>query len=483
MSVSVIWWLRNDLRLADNPALCEAVQAGRVVPLYVHAPEESAPWLPGAATRWWLHHSLAALADDLAARGSRLVIRRGPSLDALRAVCAETGARAVYWNRRYEPAHLAVDKMVKAALAGDGVTCHSSNGALLVEPWAVRTGAGGPYRVFTPYFRAARAATADLAPRAAPRTMAPVPVRVRGLPLGALELLPRVRWYGGLADTWQPGESGARVRLAGFARVEPVTRYPVERDVPASDGTARLSPHLHFGEVSPRQLLAAVQRAQDAPVAGVSGGAETWVRQLYWREFAHHLLFHFPRTPDHPLDRRFEDFAWQLDEALARAWTRGMTGIPLVDAGMRELWTTGWMHNRVRMLTASLLTKHGRIPWQAGARWFWDTLVDADLANNTLGWQWCAGCGADAAPYFRIFNPVTQGERFDPRGAYVRRWVPELARMPDRWIHRPHLAPAPVQEQAGVRLGVDYPRPVIDLAEARELALGAYRACMAGSGR
>jgi len=483
VSETVLWWVRADLRLADNPALVAAAAAGKVVPVYVHAPEESAPWPPGAASRWWLHHSLEALARDLAARGSRLVIRRGPSLEALRAVCAETGATRVYWNRRYEPAHLAVDGAVKSALAADGIACQSSNAALLVEPWEVRTGAGGPYRVFTPFYRAARAHLESHPPSAAPRRLPAVAARARGLAPAALGLLPRVRWDAGLAQHWQPGETGAQARLAQFTQSASMALYGSDRDVPAQEGTSRLSPHLHFGEIGPRQVVAAVYSALGQPADGATGGAEAWTRQLYWREFAHHLLFHFPHTPEQPLDARFDAFPWQYDDVLAGAWTRGRTGLPFVDAGMRELWATGWMHNRVRMVVASLLTKHGRAPWLAGARWFWDTLVDADLANNTLGWQWIAGCGADAAPYFRIFNPVAQGERFDPRGEYVRRWVPELARVPDRWIHRPHLAPDEVLAQAGVRRGVDYPLPVVDLARARAEALDAYGSCMARARR
>jgi deoxyribodipyrimidine photo-lyase len=305
-----------------------------------------------------------------------------------------------------------------------------------------------------------------------PTALPPLPEGLHSIPLDALGLLPRIPWDGGLAAAWDPGEPAALARLQTFVD-QAVAGYVQDRDLPGVGGTSRLSPHLHLGEVSPRQVLHAVA---DRVPGGLGGVAEPFVREIGWREFAHHLLYHFPRTPEEPLDSRFSAFPWRTDgtEALLAAWQRGQTGIPLVDAGMRELWHTGWMHNRVRMVVASLLTKHLRLPWQAGARWFWDTLVDADLAANTLGWQWSAGCGADAAPYFRVFNPVRQGERFDPRGDYVRRWCPELAALPDRWIHQPWAAPESILRAAGVSLGQNYSAPVVDLAESRREALAAW---------
>ncbi|MEI6085179.1 MAG: deoxyribodipyrimidine photo-lyase [Verrucomicrobiota bacterium] len=393
-----IVWFRLDLRLADNPALAAAAKLGQVVPVFIWAPEEEGAWPPGAASRWWLHHSLKALAKDLGG----LVIRRGPSLDALRQLVKETGATAVFWNRRYEPALIARDTRVKQALLADGLTVESFNSALLFEPWEIKTGAGGPYKVFTPFYRAC------LKKKVGGASM-PRPYRVAALrplpPSVELDLLPKLDWAKGF--NWQPGEAGARKQLAAFSP----KGYLEKRDLPAITGTSRLSPHLHFGEISPRQAWEA--------------GNEDYRRQLIWREFAHHLLYHFPATTDKPLKPQFEKFPWRKDAKGLRAWQRGETGFPIVDAGMKELWTTGWMHNRVRMVAASFLVKDLLIPWQEGARWFWDTLVDADLANNTLGWQWVAGCGADAAPFFRIFNPTAQAERFDPRGEYVRRWVPQ----------------------------------------------------------
>jgi deoxyribodipyrimidine photo-lyase len=389
-----ILWFRLDLRLADNPALAAAVKRGAVVPVFVWAPEEEGAWPPGAASRWWLHHSLQSLASDLGG----LVIRRGPSLDALRQLVKETGATAVFWNRRYEPALIARDTKVKQALLADGLKIESFNSALLFEPWELK-----PYKVFTPFYRTCLAK--GIPPARTPRRAVRV-VPAASLQLDELKLLPKLNWATGFH--WQPGEAGARAQLRQFTP----TGYRTNRDLPAVAGTSCLSPHLHFGEISPRQVWHAVANAD-------------YRRQLIWREFAHHLLYHFPHTAEKPLRPDFENFPWRKDAKALKAWQRGRTGYPLVDAGMRELWTTGWMHNRVRMVVASFLVKDLLIPWQAGARWFWDTLVDADLANNTLGWQWVAGCGADAAPFFRIFNPATQAEKFDPEGKYGRRWASE----------------------------------------------------------
>jgi deoxyribodipyrimidine photo-lyase len=470
---TAIVWFRRDLRLIDNPALHAACQqARRVVALYVHAPDEDGEWRDGAASRWWLHHSLARLDQSLRERGGELTLRRGGSLETLLAVARETGAGSVYWNRLYEPARVACDRLIKTALREAGLECESFNAALLHEPWEVRTGQGDPYRVFTPFWRSCASRLETLPkPLPAPGSI-PVPSPPASIALDELGLLPAVRWDSGLAEAWRPGEAGALERLESFAD-EALGSYPEGRDRPDRHGTSRLSPHLHFGEVGPRQCLAAARNAV-ARHPAVQSAADGFVRQLGWREFAHHLLHHFPHTATAPLDRRFDAFPWEPNERWLEAWQRGRTGYPIVDAGMRELWQTGWMHNRVRMIAASVLTKNLRQPWLHGAQWFWDTLVDADLANNTLGWQWTAGCGADAAPYFRIFNPMLQTERFDPQRAYLRRWLPELRRLPDRWIHRPWEAPPAVLDEAGVVLGRDYPRPVVDFRDSREAALAAY---------
>jgi deoxyribodipyrimidine photo-lyase len=475
MSTAIVWF-RRDLRLEDNPALAAAcARFDAVVPLFVHAPEEEGDWPPGGAQRWWLHHSLDALAEALEAHGASLVIRRGPAAEALADLLEEADAEAVYWNRLYEPAIVERDRELKRWLREErGVAAESFNAALLFEPWTVATGQGQPYRVFTPFWRRlCRDGLPEEFEKAPARVPAP-PRRFASEPVAALDLLPSIPWDDGLAATWTPGEHGAHERLAGFLDGM-LGHYDERRNLPALDGTSALSPHLHFGEIGPRQVVAGVRRR-----AGATGSADAFLSEVGWRDFAHHLLFHFPETPTRPLDRKFEDFPWRDPAGGAgadlEAWRAGRTGVPMVDAGMRQLWRTGWMHNRVRMVVASFLTKNLRLHWLEGARWFWDTLVDADLGSNTLGWQWAAGCGADAAPYFRIFNPVRQGERFDPDGRYVRYWVPEVAALPDRHVHAPWLAPRSAREQAGLDSEVFYPPPIVDLAESRRAALQAFEA-------
>lgn len=466
---TALLWLRRDLRLTDNPALRHALdEAAHVVPVYIFEPGEEAPWAPGAASLWWLHHSLAALGEALAKRGSRLVIRSGPTLRTLRSLIGETDAALVTWNRLYEPALIERDTEIKAALAGDGIEAVSHNAALLFEPWTLRTSQQQPYRVFTPFWRQAETQLGGVpAPAPAPRKI-PGPRRwPASLALDELKLLPEIGWHTGIAKAWAPGEAGALRQLKRFH--ESLAAYPTARDRPDEAGTSRLSPHLHFGEIGPRQVLAELSYSA-APERAVAA----YRRQIGWREFAHHLLYNFPQTNDTSLDERFERLAWSKDKRRLGAWQRGQSGYPIVDAGIRELWNTGWMHNRVRMIVASLLTKNLFTHWIEGARWFWDTLVDADLANNTMGWQWTAGCGADAAPYFRVFNPVLQAEKFDPQRSYIRRWVPELARLPDKWITQPWAAPDAVLAEAGVVLGRTYPRPIVDLKPSREAALEAY---------
>jgi len=467
-------WFRNDLRLEDNPALAAACANGApVIPVFVWSPQEEAPWAPGAASRWWLHQSLSRLDESLRDRGLRLVLRRGPALAALRALRAESGAGAVFWNRRYEPVARQHDTEIEATLGAEGAPVESCNSALLFEPGAIRTKADKPFQVFTPFWRACLTAPPPRPPLPTPKRLRAPTRWPKSLRLEELGLLPKIDWAAGLRRSWQPGEIGAVEGLERFVD-EALLSYGDGRDRPDAELTSRLSPHLHFGEIGPRQVWQAVQaRACDERATGWSRAAEVHLRQLGWREFAHQLLFHFPHTAELPLRPEFQAFPWDDDEHALRAWQQGRTGYPLVDAGMRELWTTGWMHNRVRMLAASFLVKDLLLPWQSGAAWFWDTLVDADLANNTLGWQWTAGCGADAAPYFRIFNPVGQGEKFDPQGDYVRRWVPELAGLPARWIHQPWLAPPAVLATAGVEIGCSYPAPIVDHGAARRRALAA----------
>lgn len=470
---TAIVWFRRDLRLADNPSLRHALDhAERVVPVFVYSPDEEHPWAPGAASRWWLHHSLVALDASLRKIGSQLVVYRGgDSLSALRRGIRETGATLVCWNKLYEPAALKRDARIAAALDDDGVSVEQSNAALLFEPGTILNGQQLPYRVFTPFWRTAEKELPTLpVPSKTPRKMPPVPRGLSRIDIDDLALLPKIRWDAGLAKAWTPGEAGALKQLKQFSRH--VASYPTGRDRPDRVDTSRLSPHLHFGEIGPRQIVAALRHSDTGAVRGK--GTDSYLRQIGWREFAHHLLCHFPDTPNAPLDKRFAKQKWRRSASDLRAWQRGATGIPLVDAGMRELWHTGWMHNRIRMITASVLTKNLQIHWLQGAQWFWETLVDANLANNTLGWQWVAGCGADAAPYYRIFNPVLQAKRFDPLRGYIRQWVPELARLPDRWIHQPWAAPTEVLQRAGVEFDKTYPRPVVDLGESRKRALQVY---------
>ncbi len=469
MSANSIVWFRNDLRLDDNPALAAAAKLdGRIAPIFIWSPDEDKPWEPGGASRWWLHHSLESLAQSLRGLGCPLIIRQGVRLEELRKLAQETKATHVFWNRRYEPSFRNRDGHIKKALRADGLIVESFDASLLFEPTSVATKEGKPFQVFTAFWNACQHSTLGK-PTNPPATLPPHPVaNLTSLKIAELGLVPNLSWPQGLAEAWQPGEQAARTAWKRF-RQGPVADYQQKRDLPAVVGTSRLSAHLQFGEISPRRLWHDLQKNADK-------NAAYYARELGWREFAHHLLYHFPNSTEHALRPQFEAFPWRRSKADLRAWQRGQTGYPLVDAGMRELWTTGWMHNRVRMVVGSFLVKHLLIPWQRGAEWFWDTLVDADLANNTLGWQWCAGCGADAAPYFRIFNPVLQGEKFDPEGEYVKRWVPELGGLPVRWIHKPWDAPADVLATAKVELGSTYPKPIVDHAAARARALEAFAA-------
>lgn len=438
----ILYWMRRDLRLEDNPALHAAVQEGRpVVPVFIWAPDEERPWAPGAASRWWLHHSLVSLARELEKAGSRLIIRVGPSEESLHALIRETQAEQVFWSRLHEPAIIRRDSRIKSGLNAIGINAQSFNSALLHEPWTLQNKSNKPFQVFTPYWK-------HLLSLPEPADLLRAPKQVRGparwpksLKVEDLHLLPTIAWDAGLQAAWTPGEAGARDALDLFTD-DAMGDYDQGRDLPGQAGTSRLSPHLHFGEIGPRQIWhAAQQAAAESRRAGIVRGSETFLREIGWREFAHHLLFHFPHTSDSALRTEFNEFPWRKDPAGFTAWTRGHTGYPIVDAGMRELWHTGWMHNRARMIVASFLVKDLLISWKDGARWFWDTLVDANLANNTLGWQWSAGSGADAAPYFRVFNPLLQGKKFDPEGVYVRRWIPELKGRNLKEIHEPWGAP------------------------------------------
>jgi deoxyribodipyrimidine photo-lyase len=471
--MSTLMWFRQDLRLGDNPALSAALAAHGVVPVYIWAPAEEAAWQPGGASRWWLHHSLARLADDLRGLGSQLILRAGgDSLRLLLDLAHESGATQILWNRRYEPAVIARDTAIREALRDAGIESRSFNGALLHEPWTIKNKSAQPFQVFTPFWRHIRGLPDPPEPLPAPARI-PVPLTwPASVPLESLELLPKIDWATGMRAAWKPGAASAQANLRRFLQ-ESFQEYPSLRDRPDLPGTSRMSPHLHFGEISPRQIWHSLRR-----FALDRGQHTTWresqfLTEVGWREFAHHLLYYYPQTPQQPLRAAYAMFPWKTDPVGLQAWQRGATGYPIVDAGMRQLWRTGWMHNRVRMIVGSFLVKDLLLPWTEGAKWFWDTLVDADLASNTLGWQWLSGCGADAAPYFRIFNPVTQATRFDPDGTYVREWVPELAKLPSNWIHQPWAAPPGALVDAGVTLGASYPQRLVDHSLARTGALAA----------
>lgn len=473
MAAPVIVWFRQDLRLDDNPALLAAAATGKpVLPLYILDDVTPGKWAPGGASRWWMHHSLEALAASLARAGLTLTLKRGPAGPLLDQVIAASGADAVFWNRCYEPYAVTRDTALKAALKARGLDVQSFNAALLCEPWTVATKAGAPFKVFTPFWRACQDAgiTAETH-RAPPEVAAAKPLA--GDTLSSWRLLPvKPNWAPEFSRHWSPGEAGAKARLAAFLDGA-FPDYADGRDRPDHQLTSGLSPHLHFGEIGPRQVVRAVRAAADAR-PGLEAQAAKFLAEIGWREFSYHLLHQSPGLPEDNFRPEFDAFPWAEAGAGLDAWRKGQTGIPIVDAGMRQLWRTGWMHNRVRMVAASFLVKHLLIHWRHGADWFWDTLVDADLASNSASWQWVAGCGADAAPYFRIFNPVLQGERFDPDGAYVRRFVPELSPLPDKWVHKPWEAPESVLRAAGFKLGRDYPEPMIDLHHGRDRALAAF---------
>lgn len=472
MPRTLIVWFRQDLRLHDNPALQAALaDADRIIPIYIH--DENIAWAPGAASRWWLHHSLTALAEEIKDIGSRLIIRRGNSTEVLQQVIDETGANGVYCNRIYEPADLKHDKQLHRQLKEQGIEFSIYQGNLLREPDTVQNQSGQPYKVFTPFYKCYLREGWDTHVYSSPKQLPSISTRIKSDKIADLDLLPTIDWDSSFYDHWQPGESGAWKQLRRFLR-KSLGDYHQARDVPSLEGTSRLSPHLHFGEISVRAILAELDR-QDLRKQG-----EDFIRELIWRDFAHSVLFHFPHTTDKPFDDRFGNFKWKTSKKLLQAWQQGQTGYPIVDAGMRELWHTGYMHNRVRMIVASFLTKNGMIHWKKGAEWFWDTLVDADLAANSMNWQWVAGCGVDAAPYFRIFNPVTQSQRFDKQGLYIRQWVPELKNLPNKYLHEPWKTPDEVQQQAGCIIGKDYPEPILDLKATREAALEAYKKQISG---
>jgi deoxyribodipyrimidine photo-lyase len=477
-SLPSIVWFRDDLRLSDHPALHAAMKTGApVICLYVHHEESRALQPPsarplGGAARWWLAQSLRALQHDLSGLGASLLLRKGPAAKVIAELARATDAANVFWNEVAQVPHQAVADEVAEALLEIGATSQRFPGDLLAAPSRIRNKENRGLRVFTPFWRRVQALGDPPAPLPAPKRLNAAPP----LPSDALEswqLEPtRPDWAGGLRDSWKPGEASAQARLNAFL-ADGVAGYSGDRDRPDRNGTSRLSPHLRFGELGPRQVWHAARFAA-AERPGLAGDIDKFLSELGWREFCRHLLFDVPDLATRNLQASFDAFPWKHDAKALRAWKRGRTGYPIVDAGMRELWHTGVMHNRVRMVVASFLVKHLLIDWREGEQWFWDTLVDADAASNPANWQWVAGSGADAAPYFRVFNPILQGEKFDPDGVYVRRWVPEIAALPNHLIHQPWTATPLELGGAGIELGTTYPRPIIDHKAGRARALAAY---------
>ncbi len=465
----VLVWFRQDLRLKDNPALRAAHQTGSpILPVFILDDHNSGEWRMGGASRWWLHESLTALNKTL---DGKLCLQAGSAQEVLNDIIKESGAEVIYWNRCYEPWRIEQDAHIQGALTEKGIEVHSFNGALLFEPQTTRKEDDTPYRVFTPFYK-----NGCLGKGHEPRRPQKAPKEVslakhNGVALKDLDLLPTIPWHKKLAEYWKPGEVGAQARLKAFLK-DGLKQYKEGRNHPARNNVSRLSPHLHFGEISPNEVWYAAKQAMINNRCRPDG--ETFMSELGWREFSNNLLYHFPELPRDNLQKKFNAFPWRKDQKALKRWQQGRTGYPIVDAGMRELWETGYMHNRVRMIVGSFLVKNLMLHWHHGEDWFWDTLVDADLANNSASWQWIAGCGADAAPYFRIFNPVTQGQKFDADGEYVRRFVPELKKMPVKFLHNPWEAPEKVLAEAGVKLGEDYPTPIVNLGDSRVRALEAF---------
>lgn len=457
-----IFWFRQDLRLSDNPGLSAAVAQGSVIPVYIW--DETDLVSMGAASKWWLHHSLSSLMANLRALGSSLCLRRGDPKSILLNLMQQTGATGLYLNRCYEPHTITRDSEIKKILEQAGLGYHSFNGVLLHEPWEIRNKESKSFQIFTPFWKACLAKGMALMPMVAPKSIVSSPITPTSDSLDDWPLLPsKPDWAGGLRQCWQVGEDAAQGKLKQFLE-NGIHDYASGRDFPSQKHTSLLSPHLRWGEISPRQVYFSVESAQACNLIS-QRNADKFLSEIGWREFSYHLLYHHPTLPHFPLQSRFQKFPWQVNPQYLRAWQKGITGVPMVDAGMRELWQTGTMHNRVRMITASFLVKNLLQPWQDGAAWFWDTLCDADLANNSASWQWVAGCGADAAPYFRVFNPVLQGQKFDPEGHYIRQWVPELRHLDNKFIHQPWAMPTPP---------ATYPPPIVDLMQSRDRALRAF---------
>jgi deoxyribodipyrimidine photo-lyase len=466
-----IHWFRQDLRLADNPALYEANKDKNILPIYILDDINSKKHQMGAASRWWLHYSLNSLDNSL---DNNLNIYNGDPLEIIPNLIKKYNITKIYWNRCYEPWCIKRDTKLKKALENLNIEVNSYNGSLLWEPWTVLKQDGTPYKVFTPFYR--KGCLSQLEPRlplAKPKNLNSKLIldKTNKLNIEKLNLLPNINWDKQLEPHWNIGEPGAKNKLNKFLNAEEdngINNYKEGRNFPAKPNTSKLSPHIHFGEISPNQIWHAARNTE------INSNIDVFCSELGWREFSYYLLYHFPDLPEKNWNTKFDNYPWQNNKKLFNAWTKGQTGIPIVDAGMRELWQTGYIHNRVRMIVGSFLVKNLLTHWKKGEEWFYDCLVDADLASNSASWQWVAGSGADAAPYFRIFNPVLQGQKFDPEGEYTKKFVPELSKLPNKYLFNPWEAPDNILEQAGIELGKTYPNPIVDLKTSRDKALEGY---------
>lgn len=463
----IIVWHEQDLRIEDNEALYTASKCSdNVISLFIYS-TENVRWSYGSASKWWLHHSLLHLAKRYKAIGGQLILRKGDPVEILKKLCKQNEIKAIYYNERFEPHLYSRDQKIKKELEEFGIEVKAFNGSYLVHPEKILNKTGNPYCVFTPFYRTAlKEIDTTFAVFPTPKHFIPFS-KITSDPVDSFGLLTKKKWYKKLETSWIPGRDAAKEIILKFTKI--IKDYPEDRDIPFVEGTSKLSPYLHFGEISPREVLHLLQKKV------TNHALDPFLRQLIWREFANYFLFHFPKIADKNWREAFDEFPWKTSKVLLEKWQQGQTGYPIVDAGMRELWQTGWMHNRVRMVVASFLVKDLMIHWKEGALWFWDTLVDADLPSNSLNWQWVAGSGPDASPFFRIFNPLLQGEKFDPEGLYIRKYVPELAKLSKKWIHNPWEAPKEELEKAGVVLGQNYPLPVVDHEEQRNKALAAYK--------
>ena len=464
-----IFWFRQDLRLADNPGLSEAISKGIVLPIYIYDNINSNEYEMGSASKWWLHNSLEKLNDSL---NNKLSVYKGDALKIIESLTKSYDVESISWNRCYEPWRIKRDKNIKSEIEKKGIEVNTFNGSLLWEPFNILKTDGTPYRVFSPYYRkGCLNAAPPRIPLKSPEISSLFKDEYNELTIEDLSLIPKVHWFDEMEKLWKPGEVGAQEKLYDFLD-DGLFGYKEGRNFPSQKNVSQLSPHIHLGEISPNQVWYAAKQKEDE--TGIERDLAHFLSELGWREFSYNLLYHFPTLPRENLQKKFDNFPWQENIDFLDKWKKGLTGYPIVDAGMQELWQTGYMHNRVRMIVGSFLVKNLLLHWHEGEKWFWDCLIDADLASNSASWQWVAGSGADAAPYFRIFNPISQGIKFDPEGEYTKKFLPELSDLPIKYLYSPWEAPADVLEQANIKLGENYPKPIVDLKESREKALDAF---------